>query len=96
MRLQEKACNANEITPACLRTLYGSDYKIQAADKNSMALTNYLHQFNNRSDITLFMSQYRPDVPPDAWNFTDVLIAGGVNQQELPKVISTSYGDYYA
>jgi hypothetical protein len=42
------------------------------------------------------MSQYRPDVPPDARKFTDVLIAGGVNQQELPKVISTSYGDYYA
>ncbi|KAI4753709.1 subtilisin-like protein [Aureobasidium sp. EXF-12344] len=81
MKLQ-KACNASEVTPACLRTLYGfDDYEIQAADKNSMALTNYLHQFNNRSDIALFMSQYRPDVPPDAWNFTDVRIAGGVNQQ---------------
>jgi tripeptidyl-peptidase-1 len=78
----QKACNASDVTPTCLRTLYGfDDYEVQAADKNSMALTNYLRQFNNRSDISLFMSQYRPDILQDAWNFTDVLVAGGVNQQ---------------
>ncbi|KAI4854550.1 subtilisin-like protein [Aureobasidium sp. EXF-8845] len=78
----QRACNISDVTPACLRTLYGFDnYEIKAADRNSMALTNYLRQFNNRSDISLFMSQYRPDIPQDAWNFTDVLVAGGVNQQ---------------
>jgi hypothetical protein len=48
-RLQKKACSANEVTPACLRTLYGfDDYKVQAADKNSTALTSYNDEFFRR------------------------------------------------
>lgn len=78
----QQLCNVSDITPACLRTLYGTiDYEVQAPDKNSMALTNYLGQFNNRSDTSIFLSQYRPDIPAGAWDFTDISVAGGVNSQ---------------
>ncbi|OTA93876.1 hypothetical protein M434DRAFT_395251 [Hypoxylon sp. CO27-5] len=78
----QQVCNASDVTPTCLRTLYGTlDYKIQAADKNSMSLTNYLGQFNNKSDTSIFLSEYRPDIPLDEWNFTDVSVAGGLNPQ---------------
>ena len=77
-----QVCNASDITPLCLRTLYGTvDYIPQVPQQNSMALTNYLGQFNNRSDIAMFLSQYRPDAIANGWDFTDVLVAGGVNQQ---------------
>lgn len=78
----QRVCNASDVTPTCLRTLYGTiDYEVQAPNKNSMSLTNYLGQFNNRSDTSLFLSRYRPDIPSDAWDFTDVSVAGGLNQQ---------------
>lgn len=78
----QQVCNASDITPICLRTLYGTiDYEVQAPEDNSMALTNYLGQFNNRSDISLFLSKYRPDIPIDDWDFQDVSVAGGINQQ---------------
>ncbi|KFY43936.1 hypothetical protein V494_01757 [Pseudogymnoascus sp. VKM F-4513 (FW-928)] len=78
----QNACNASDVTPLCLRTLYGTiDYKVQSSSTNSMALTNYLGQFNNRSDISLFLAQYRPDIPPNGWDFTPISIAGGLNPQ---------------
>lgn len=77
-----QVCNASDVTPTCLRTLYGTiDYKIQVPKKNSMSLTNYLGQFNNRSDTSIFLSQYRPDIPANAWDFTDASVAGGTNPQ---------------
>lgn len=78
----QNACNASDITPLYLQTLYGTkDYKIQSSATNSMALTNYLGQFNNRSDISLFFSHYRPDIPKNGWDFTSLSIAGGLNPQ---------------
>lgn len=77
-----EACNATDVTPTCIRTLYGAlDYEIQSADQNSMALTNFLGEFNNISDTTLWVSKHRPDIPPGAWNFTDISVAGGENPQ---------------
>ncbi|KAK6596575.1 Pro-kumamolisin [Botrytis cinerea] len=61
-------CNVSSVTPLCLRTLYGTvDYKVQAAGKNKMALTNYLGESNNRSDTKLFLEQYRPEAASAAY-----------------------------
>jgi tripeptidyl-peptidase-1 len=90
---KQQVCNASDVTPICLRTLYGTiDYKIQAPSKNSMSLTNYLGQFNNRSDTSLFLSKYRPDIPSDSWNFTDVSVSGGTNPQTPANAYQLKHG----
>ncbi|KAI1078853.1 Pro-kumamolisin [Whalleya microplaca] len=78
----DKACNTSAVTPICLRTHYGTlNYKAQAADKNSMALSNYLGEFNNRSDISHYLKMYRPEAARAAEEFAIKEIAGGINQQ---------------
>jgi tripeptidyl-peptidase-1 len=90
---RRQVCNASDVTPLCLRTLYGTiDYVPQVPENNSMALTNYLGQFNNRSDIYIFLSQYRPDAVSNGWDFTDVSIAGGVNQQSPANADQLKHG----
>ena len=76
------ACNASWVTPLCLRTLYGTlDYQVKAADKNLMALNNFLGQVSNRSDTRLFLEQYRPEAVAGADDFVEISIAGGTVQQ---------------
>ena len=43
-----------------------------------MAHTNYLEEATNRSDINLFLSQYRPEAAAYAYEFEAISIAGGV------------------
>ncbi|RDW77724.1 hypothetical protein BP6252_05777 [Coleophoma cylindrospora] len=77
-----KACNTTEMTPSCLRTLYGTlDYTPSALNGNQIALTNYLDEANNRSDISIFLQKYRPDAVSAAYNFTVQIVANGDNQQ---------------
>ncbi|MCJ1442334.1 MAG: hypothetical protein MMC23_002828 [Stictis urceolatum] len=76
------ACNASAVTPLCLRTLYKTlDYKPKAAGKNKVALTNYLSETNNRSDVRIFLERYRPDAVPAASSFKIQVVNGGDNQQ---------------
>ncbi|KAI9639968.1 hypothetical protein NHQ30_011637 [Ciborinia camelliae] len=78
-------CNVSAVTPLCLRTLYGTvDYKVQAADRNKMALTDYLGESNNRSDTKLFLEQYRPEAASAAYSF-DVQIINGGNDEQTPE-----------
>ena len=79
-----QACNDSAVTPICLRTLYGTlNYTVRASDRNSMALVNYHGEFNNRSDIDMFLQSYRPEAAKAraAFNFQAVNIAGATNQQ---------------
>lgn len=79
----KQACNANAVTPICLRTLYGTlNYKAQVPEKNSMALSNYWGEFNNRSDIRQYLQTYRPEAAGGADEFSTVEFAGAINQQE--------------
>jgi len=77
-----QVCNTNLVTPTCLRTLYGTiDYIPKAPGKNQVALNNYDGQTSNRSDVALFLSQYRPDAVSAAQTFTINMINGGADQQ---------------
>lgn len=77
-----QACNTSAVTPLCLRTLYGTlSYVPQVPERNQMALTNYLGEFNNRSDVRLFLEAYRPDAADAANNFVAKEIGGAINQQ---------------
>lgn len=77
-----EACNGTLVTPLCLRTLYGTiDYTPQAVDRNKMALNNYLDESSNRSDVQIFLQQFRPDAIAGAADFKVVLINGGEDEQ---------------
>ncbi len=77
-----QVCNTGSVTPTCLRTLYGTiDYIPKAPGKNQVALNNYDGQTSNRSDVALFLSQYRPDAVSAAQEFTIDVINGGADQQ---------------
>ena len=77
-----QACNASLVTPLCLRTLYGTiNYTPKAAGKNKVGLTDYLGESNNRSDVSLFLKQFRPEAAPAAFQFKFDVIAGGSDQQ---------------
>jgi tripeptidyl-peptidase I len=79
-----EACNRLAISPYCLRVLYGSlEYSPQAPGENRIGLVNFLDQVNNRSDISLYLDQYRPDAANEnaAYMFKTTIIAGGDDQQ---------------
>ena len=77
-----QACNGSAVTPTCLRTLYGTlNYTPQVPGKNQVGLTNYLGETNNRSDVQIFLQQYRPEAADEAYTFSIEQINGGENQQ---------------
>ena len=77
-----QACNASLVTPLCLRTLYGTiNYVPQVPGRNKVGLTDYLGETNNRSDVSLFLKQFRPEAAPAAFQFKFDVIAGGSDQQ---------------
>ena len=77
-----EVCNVSLVTPLCLRTLYGTyDYTPKAAGANRVGLCDYDQESNNRSDVHLFLEEYRPDAAAAAYEFDVVVIAGGNNQQ---------------
>ncbi|KAF6221627.1 hypothetical protein HO133_001593 [Letharia lupina] len=90
-----QAYNASAVDPVCDRVLYGLlAYKPQAAGRIKMALTNYLGQFNNQTDLDLYLQTYRPDATGPASNCTNVNIAGGINKQShaTPDELSAGLG----
>ncbi|KAH9214734.1 tripeptidyl peptidase-like protein [Leptodontidium sp. 2 PMI_412] len=82
-------CNVNLVSPECLRTLYGTiDYIAQSASKNRVGMTNYLGETSVRSDVSIFLSRFRPDASA---NFTLTTIASGSDQQ-APNTMSLAAG----
>lgn len=74
----QEVCNFTAVTPRCLRTLYGTLlYEPRAPGWNQMALTDYLGEMNNRSDISTFLGLYRPEAQAAAYEFRYVSIADG-------------------
>ena len=80
-----QACNVSAVTPLCLRTLYGTiNYDPKVPGKNKIGFTNYLSETANRSDVFLFLNQFRPDAAQAAFDmaqFRIEIIANGDNQQ---------------
>jgi tripeptidyl-peptidase I len=75
-------CNATQITPTCLRTLYGTiDYKPKVPGLNRVGLNDFLGEINNRSDTSIFLKTYRPDAASAAYTFKQISVAGGTLQQ---------------
>lgn len=72
------ACNFSAVTPNCIRTLYGaSDYTVSSNSKSKLGITDYLEEYNNRSDTYQFLQMYRPEAASAAYSFAQISIAGG-------------------
>jgi len=77
-----QVCNISNVTPLCLRTLYGIlDYTPQVPGQNQIGFNDFLGEINLRTDAELFLSQYRPDAVSSAFTFTQISIASGTLQQ---------------
>jgi tripeptidyl-peptidase-1 len=75
-------CNVSFTTLDCLRTLYGTiDYKVQAADKNSIGINNYLNETGRRDDAYQFLKEFRPEAAQAAYDFEFEIIDNGANYQ---------------
>lgn len=77
-------CDINGVTPGCLRSYYGTlDYVPQATDKNKVAIANYLGEVNIRSDLKLYLQNFRPEAVAAADDFQLISIDGGTTNQVL-------------
>lgn len=68
-------CPQANVTPGT------AEYTAQSSTKNQIALANYLGETSNRSDISLFLTQYRPEAVSSSQNFTVTTISGAIDQQ---------------
>jgi tripeptidyl-peptidase I len=88
-----QACNVSAVTPLCLRTLYGTvNYKPQVPGKNRVGLTDYLGESNNRSDVRLFLQNFRPDAVSAASSFKVTVINNGSNNQQQENATALAAG----
>lgn len=91
-----QACDVSAVTPLCLRALYGTiNYQPRVPGRNKIGLTNYLGETSNRSDISLFLNQFRPEAAEAAFNimqFRIEVIADGDNQQTPNNVTQLAAG----
>ncbi|KAJ9655304.1 hypothetical protein H2198_005833 [Neophaeococcomyces mojaviensis] len=70
-------CNWEGVTPACLRTLYGTiDYTPQSPESH-IGFTNYLGEVTNRNDTAAFLQQFRKEAVSSAYSFEQISIDGG-------------------
>jgi len=69
-------------TLECLRCLYGTiDYTPRVPQKNMIGVTNYLNETQKRSDIKLFLQNFRPEAAGVADTFPIIRIANAQDQQ---------------
>lgn len=79
-----EVCNTSAVTPTCLRTLYGTiDYEPLVPGLNKVGLNDFLGESNNRSDIHIYLEDYRPEAAEAAYEFQFVSIADGPTYQTL-------------
>lgn len=71
-------CNVNQITPACIKSLYKINYKPTAAG-NLVAFASYLEEYARYSDLASFESKFLPAAVGQ--NFSVQLVNGGLNSQ---------------
>jgi tripeptidyl-peptidase-1 len=54
---------------------------VQSSNSNTIALTNFLGESSNRSDVSIYLQSFRPEAVDAAKAFTVQIIANGVDQQ---------------
>jgi tripeptidyl-peptidase I len=88
-----QVCNVSAVTLLCLRVLYGTfNYIAQVPEKNLMALNNFNDQFNNRSDINIYLQSYRPEAASAAYTFQTESVGEAINQQTPATLEQLAHG----
>ncbi|KAH9026053.1 subtilisin-like protein [Lactarius pseudohatsudake] len=77
---------AGHVTPSQLRWLYRTfAYVPTAADRNTLGVFGYRKDYPSKTDLTMFMTNFRSDVqPPGLATFTVELVNGGEYDPDTP------------
>ncbi|KAJ7126003.1 subtilisin-like protein [Mycena epipterygia] len=77
------SCNLSRpdgiVTPACLQKIYGIPSTPATQKNNNILVTGYLGVSPNRTDLSTFLKQFRPDIPPNT-TFNMITIDNATNQ----------------
>ncbi len=78
-RAVPSSCNT-VVTPSCLQALYGIPATLATQSTNQLAVSGFIEQFANTEDLSNFIAEFRPDLPP-ATTFQLATLDGGENLQ---------------
>ncbi|KAJ7447479.1 subtilisin-like protein [Mycena latifolia] len=67
------------ITPTCLQKIYGIPSAPATQKNNKILVTGYLGVSPNQTDLSTFLKQFRPDIPPNT-TFNMITIDNATNQ----------------
>ncbi|KAK6971674.1 family S53 protease-like protein [Favolaschia claudopus] len=70
----------NNITPACLQSLYNIPTTPATHMNNTLLVTGYVEEWAEVDDLQAFLAQFRPDLPSNQ-TFVTTLLDGGSNPQ---------------
>ncbi|KAJ6526026.1 family S53 protease-like protein [Mycena capillaripes] len=77
------SCNSSRpdgiVTPACLQKIYGIPSTPATQKNNSILVTGYFGASPNRTDMSTFLEQLRPDISPNR-TFDMITIGNATNQ----------------
>lgn len=86
------ACNASNVTPDCLRTLYGTkDYVPKVPEKSKVGYCNYLEETTISTDLATFVAKYRQDAQNASIDIR--VVNNGQNQQVLDSAKKSASSD---
>ncbi|KAJ7245298.1 subtilisin-like protein [Mycena rebaudengoi] len=86
------SCNSSRpdgiVTPTCLQHIYGIPSIPATRKNNSILVTGYLGTSPNRTDLSTFLEQFRPDIPPNT-TFDLIAIDNATNQdpEDVPPIL---------
>ncbi|KAJ6495850.1 subtilisin-like protein [Mycena vulgaris] len=86
------SCNSSRpdgiVTPTCLQKIYGIPSTPATQKNNNILVTGYLGVSPNRTDLSTFLEQFRPDIPPNT-TFDMITIDNATNQdpEDVPPVL---------
>ncbi len=62
-RAVPSSCNT-VVTPSCLQALYGIPATLATQPTNQLAVSGFIEQFAITEDLSNFIAEFRPDLPP--------------------------------
>ncbi|KAJ7348352.1 subtilisin-like protein [Mycena albidolilacea] len=86
------SCNSSNpdgiVTPNCLQKIYGIPSTPATQKDNHILVTGYFGASPNRTDLSTFLEQFRPDIPPNR-TFDMITIDNVTNQdpKDVPPVL---------
>ena len=74
---------SSAITPTCLQELYNIPTTPATSSANSLAVSSFVESFASKSDLSSFLTEFRPDVSRTT-TFDVVSVDNGENDETNP------------